>query len=179
MAGLSTFQSGPKGSRWAQKGSEWPQCKKRLITRSPMCGLHVETQNIPLGIKIWPQPMKNVKIGQNSIQKMAVNGSERSIWLILVPEMTRWNFHENRILGSAKTNLPSFLWPAEWKVPAPWAPHPCHHSRVYPSWVCTSRGPLQLSLVLFYFLKNNIFFMGTAPNFRLFHLLYSEIKSFV
>ena len=143
MAGLLTFQRGPKwsiqvfwpfgtllgpaGPIWAQLdplglclaiiGPKWtifgpsplvnggPQSKKRLITRSPMCGLHVETQNIPLGIKIWPQPMKNVKIGQNSIQKMAVNGSERSIRLILVPEMTRWNFHENRILGTAKTNL--------------------------------------------------------------------------
>ena len=34
-----------------------------------------------------------------------------------------------------RNHLPSFLWPAEWKLPAPWAPHPCHHSTVYPSWV--------------------------------------------
>ena len=48
-----------------------PQSKKRLITRSPMCGMLVEPQSVPFGTYIWLQSMKKDKMS-NFYEKMAV-----------------------------------------------------------------------------------------------------------
>ena len=73
--------------------------------------------------------MKNVKNGSKFHDKRPflpffchewqVMGPKEVFYTYLVPEMIRWKFHENRMLASAKTKLPSLLWPAEWKEPAP------------------------------------------------------------
>ena len=46
--------------------------KKRLITRSSMCGLLVKPQHIRFGTQIWQQSMKNVKNRSEIYEKMAV-----------------------------------------------------------------------------------------------------------
>ena len=112
-----------------------PQSKKRLITRSPMCGLLVEPTNFPFGTYLWPQSMKNAKIRSNFHEKMAVfshylaiNGKlwvrkkfPIHIWC------QRWSGKRFMKIGCSavpKPTYPSLLCLAEWKKPAPF------------TWVC-------------------------------------------
>ena len=79
--------------------------------------------------KYGRNPWKMSKIGQNSIKNcrfLPISchewqgiGPKQVFYSFLVPEMIWWKSHENRMLGSAKSKLPSLVWPAVWKVTAP------------------------------------------------------------
>ena len=64
----------------------------------------------------------------------------KKFYSYLVPEMIWWKFHENRMLGSAKTKLPSLLWPAEWKEPAPFNCTRTAHTEEHPEYLLLTQG---------------------------------------
>ena len=80
--------------------------KKRLITRSPMCGLLVEPETPLLEHKYGRNQLRMSKIGQNSMKKMVIfcYGPETS-FLLIFNVRDYLMFHENRMLGSARTKL--------------------------------------------------------------------------
>ena len=69
-----------------------------------------------------------------------VMGPKEVFYTYLVPEMIRWKFHENRMLTSAKTKLPSLLWPAEWKEPAPFNCTRTAHMEEHPEYLLLKQG---------------------------------------
>ena len=64
----------------------------------------------------------------------------KKFYSYLVPEMIWWKFHENRMLGSAKTKLPSLLWSAEWKEPAPFNCTRTAHMEEHPEYLLLKQG---------------------------------------
>ena len=67
-------------------------------------------------------------------------GAKKVFYSYLVPEMIWWKFHENRMLGSAKTKLPSLLWSAEWKEPAPFNCTRTAHMEEHPEYLILKPG---------------------------------------
>ena len=95
-----------------------PKLKKRLITRSPICGLLVEPQNVPFETWIWPKSMKNVKNRWKFHEKLAVfchylamasYGSERSFVIMFSARDDGKSFMKIGCLEVRKLSYPPYF----------------------------------------------------------------------